>query len=111
MFRRLIAIFALHFFVSVGFFAFGHTQVGVATSLSTGEALTSADLAEVGHEGDLLGSAPDHGLTDSQPELPEQMQLTVLALMPGRPLPAPAAPLLRAHTHPALDGPRRPPRA
>lgn len=111
MSRRLIALFALHFFLSVGFFAFGHTQVGVAAPLPNGESVTLAHLADVGHEGDLLGSAPDHGLTDSQPDLPEQMQLVLWALATGHPLPTPSAPLLRPHAPPALDGLRRPPRA
>lgn len=107
--RWLIAIFALHFLLNVGLFAFGqietHSNVHGAT---VAEQL--AVPADPAHGKDLLGHAPDHGLTDTQPELPEWLD-TKLELLAATPAPiAPDATQRTCLAPPTLDGPQRPPR-
>lgn len=109
--RWLIATFALHFFLSIGLFAFGQIDVDIPAEHTSHAAAVHLDPAAAAHDGDLLGDAPDHGLTDAQPELPEQMQLDVVVLAPVQHLSTPTAPLIRAISPLALDGLRRPPRA
>lgn len=69
--RWFITVFTLHFFFSVGFFAFGQIDIH-APGGDHNQALVAliGDVSDPTQEDDLLGAAPDHGLTDSQPELP-----------------------------------------
>lgn len=109
--RWFTAIFALLFVVSVGLFAFDQADAGISTPAA--HEMTQAavpDPVDPAHEDDLLGHAPNHGLTDSQPELPELMHLDVVAITMAHVLGTPAAPLVRPITLPMLNGLKRPPR-
>jgi hypothetical protein len=107
--RWLIAIFALHFLVNVGLFAFGHIDTrSSAQTVSVGDARLV--LVDAAHENDLLGHAPDHGLTDTQPELPEGLQPDVVWRTAASALLAPVSTFWTHLAPPALDGLRRPPR-
>lgn len=109
--RWLLAIFALHFLVNLGLFAFGEINVSghADTSQQLVTAMPDRD-AYPSQDDDLLGAAPDHGLTDSQPDLPDGLQLASVAIALGvRPEP-PMQPTLHELTPPVLDGLRRPPR-
>lgn len=107
--RWLIAIFALHFLVNVGLFAFG--QIETAAPAQPNQMVAPLlDSAEPVHENDLLEHASDHGLTDTQPELPEWLHLDVVLLASTCDMAAPVATLLHPVAPPTLDGPQRPPR-
>lgn len=108
--RWLIAIFALHFLVNVGLFAFGQIETAApAQPAQMGDSLFA--LADPVHENDLLGHAHDHGLTDTQPELPEWLNLSLTPLASTAEFAAPVATLRRLVASPTLDGLQRPPRA
>ena len=107
--RWLIAIFALHFLVNVGVFAFGQIET-VSPNQSNQTVALLLDSADPAHENDLLGHAPDHGLTDTQPDLPEWLHLDVVLLTSTCDVAAPVATPLHAVAPPTLDGPQRPPR-
>lgn len=109
--RWLIAIFAVHFLLNVGFFAFG--KIDTVGAQAAGDSAVSSPFAGSNHpvqiEG-LMGVAPDHALTDGQADLPEVLVASV-ALISGQattlhPAPPPFVKLI----FPANDGPRRPPR-
>lgn len=110
--RWLIAIFAIHFFLNVGLFAIGKIDTHGAEPADNTPAI--AQLAGNGHpvqSDGLMGAAPDHALTDAQADLPE-----VLAVSIGLPSNTattlhPAPPLAVKLIFPAIEGPRRPPRA
>ena len=61
---------------------------------------------------DTLKTAPgaDHGLTDTQADLPECLHATIAAASRGEHLRPPSPPLAQDLTPPVLDGPQRPPR-
>ena len=110
--RWFITVFTLHFFFSVGAFAFGQIDIHPA-----GSAQSTATVDMAGHtpdpsqKHDLLGTAPDHGLTDSQPELPEVISHDVASLVAGPQHPAPADTTWVRLLSPTLEGLQRPPRS
>ncbi|MFN7122644.1 MAG: hypothetical protein ACK4NM_11485 [Hydrogenophaga sp.] len=80
--RRLIALFALHFFLSVSAFAFGGAHPGLATPAHTAAVSQTAptgieDAAQ--HGTALVESAVNHALVDELPDLPDSLPRTVLA--------------------------------
>lgn len=110
--RWFITIFTLHFFFGVGAFAFGQIDfhpTGSAQSALMAEA--TGHLPDTNQKHDLLGSAPDHGLTDSQPEMPEVIDLDVATLLASPRHPAPADTTWVRLLSPTLEGLQRPPRA
>lgn len=110
--RWLVAVFALHFLLSVGAFAFGQLP-GAAPSQAQAQTLVAevATAAQPAHDGTLKASPPqDHGLTDTQPDLPECLDVLIAASSRGEPLRTPSPPLAQDLTPPVLDGPQRPPR-
>lgn len=109
--RWFVIVFTLHFFFSVGAFAFGHIDIHPpGNEQSRAVAAWVADVQDPSHDDDLLGAAPDHGLTDSQPDLPDIIKPVVLVLAVGRPQPAPAGAVWVPPISPTLEGPQRPPR-
>jgi len=106
--RWLIAVFALHFFLSVGAFAFGQIPGAPAPQGLVAEAVSAAQTAP----DDTLKPAAgaDHGLTDTQADLPECLDATIAAASRGEHLRTPSPPLAQDLTPPVLDGPQRPPR-
>ena len=111
MFQRLLASLALYLFVGVGLFVTGHTQAAIAEPLPTAALNDPTVLAAVDLEQDVQGVAADNSMSNAQSELPEQIPQVALELVQARTRLAPAAPVQRAHTPPAPDALRRPPRA
>jgi len=110
--RWFIAAFALHFFLSVGAFAFGHIDTHAPGGNAQPNPLAEmSDWLDPTQEGDLLGTAPDHGLTDSQPDLPDILKPVSFLLAEASPQPAPAEHRWVPPLSPTLEGPQRPPRA
>lgn len=108
--RGLIAIFALHFLVNVVFFAFG--KIETAKAWQPAEVAASLlEPSEPAHEDDLLGHAHDHGLTDTQPELPEWLHLNLGPFTSACDVAPPVAALRHPAASPPLEGLQRPPRA
>ena len=107
--RWLVAVFALHFLLSVGAFAFGQLP-GMAPSHTQAHSLV-ADAAAPAQDGTLKATlSQDHGLTDTQPDLPECLDVLIAASSRGEQLRTPSPPLAQDLTPPVLDGPQRPPR-
>lgn len=110
--RWLVAVFALHFFLSAGAFAFGqlpgalpsqaHAQGLVAEAVSSAQPAPEGALA---HD-----QGADHGLTDLQADLPECLDAPITASSRGEARRTPSPPLAQDLTPPVLDGPQRPPR-
>jgi hypothetical protein len=110
--RWLVAVLALHFFLSVGAFAFDKLPTpesfgGAAHSLV---AERVAALSDPAPEAGQTGQKADRGLTDIQSELPEGLDVPIATSSRGEALRTPPAPLARDLTPPVLDGPQRPPR-
>ena len=109
--RWFVAVFALHFFLSVGAFAFGHTDMRVSGNEGANNLV---ELMNGGHspaqDKDLLGSAPDHGLTDSQPDLPDIIKPVAVSLVCASAQPFPPDLQWVQHVSPTLEGLQRPPR-
>ena len=111
MYRWFIALFALHFALSVGVLASGHAgerDMAVPHSALFESAQTPGQPHP--HGAGLNALTLDHALSDTQPDLPDQLQppphpavLTQVAI----PV---AAPAWLPHATPVLDGLRRPPR-
>lgn len=109
--RWFIIVFTLHFFFSVGAFAFGHIDIHAPGSDHTGVMVALAgDGQDPNQKDDLLGAAPDHGLTDSQPDLPEFITPVPLPVVAAPPHPAPADVRWVRPLSPTLEGLQRPPR-
>lgn len=106
--RWLIAVFALHFFLSVGAFAFGHGHPAAPSQLSAVQGLVEA--ATPADSPKQASPAQDHGLTDTQPDLPECLDVLMAAATRGESLRTPPPPSAKDLTPPTLDGPQRPPR-
>ena len=109
--RWFITVFALHFFFSVGFFASGLIDIH-APGENDNQALVAliGDVSDPTQKDDLLGAAPDHGLTDSQPDLPEFITPQIRVSAPDLPQVAPGD-WREVHLNsPTLEGPQRPPR-
>jgi hypothetical protein len=108
--RWLIATFALYVLVNLGVFASGQA-IAAATSEPTQLTASLLESAAPALDSALLGHAPDHGLTDTSPELPEWLHLKLVPLsVPGNTA-VPVATLRRPVAPPTLDGLQRPPRA
>lgn len=115
--RWLVAVFALHFLVSVGAFAFGSHAHPAAAQAPAAQALLAeaASPASVSGQADAgLGksanAAADHGLIDDQPDLPECLDVPIRAAAHGPIGRTPPPPLAKDLTPPVLDGLQRPPR-
>ncbi len=113
--RWLVAVFALHFLLSVGAFAFGkvpaHAVLQVAAPSLQAEAATTASADTSAPEGELTAAQlTDHGLSDTQPDLPECLDVFIAMSSRSAPLRTPSPPLAKDLTPPVLDGPQRPPR-
>lgn len=110
--RWLIAVFALHFFVNVGAFAFGHTSLHMPIQ---GAGIHSDAAAGLGtphpHSVDQANTMPEHGLTDAQPDLPDIIKPVVVVLDAPMAPPAPADVHIVTPSSPVLDGLQRPPRS
>jgi hypothetical protein len=110
--RWLVAVFALHFFLSVGAFAFDKLPTseplgGVAHSLV---AERVAALSDAASEAAQTGQTADRGATDLLTDLPECLDAPIVASGRGEALHTLPPPLAHDLTPPALDGPQRPPR-
>lgn len=111
--RWLVAVFALHFFLSVGAFAFDRLPTpesfaGAAHSSLVAERV--AALSEPTSEAAPTGQTADRGPTDLLTDLPECLDAPIAALSRSEVLHSLPPPLARDLTPPALDGPQRPPR-
>jgi hypothetical protein len=108
----LVAVFALHFFLSVGAFAFGQVP-GAETSQAHVQHLVADAVSpeKTAPDGSLkAGHSSDRGLTDIPSDLPECLDVLIATSGPRDPLRTPSPPLAQDLTPPALDGPQRPPR-
>lgn len=110
--RWLVAVFALHFLLSVGAFAFGNFPAEAPQQAQVQGLMEEvATAAQPASDGTLKASPPqDHGLTDTQPDLPECLDVPIAASTRGEHLRTPSPPLAQDLTPPVLDGPQRPPR-
>lgn len=110
--RWLVAVFALHFLLSVGAFAFGQLPAAAPSPTQAHSLVAEAGAtAQPAHDGAVKAAHPqDHGLTDTQPDLPECLDVLIAASSRGEHLRTPSPPLAQDLTPPALDGPQRPPR-
>ncbi len=110
--RWLVAVFALHFFLSVGAFAFGQLPGAPASQAPVQGLVAEAVSAAQTAPDDTLKTAPgaDHGLTDTQADLPECLDALITASSRGEHLRTPSPPLAQDLTPPVLDGLQRPPR-
>lgn len=110
--RWLVAVFALHFFLSVGAFAFGQLPGAPASQAPVQGLVAEAVSAAQTAPDDTLKPTPgtDHGLTDTQADLPECLDATIAASSRGEHLRTPSPPLAQDLTPPVLDGLQRPPR-
>ncbi|MDR7093494.1 hypothetical protein [Hydrogenophaga laconesensis] len=109
--RWLVAVFALHFLLSVGAFAFGQLPADAPSQVQEHLMAEAATPGQPASDGTLKASHPqDHGLTDTQPDLPECLDVLIAASSRGEPLRTPSPPLVQDLTPPVLDGPQRPPR-
>lgn len=110
--RWLVAVLALHFFLSVGAFAFDKLPTpepfaGAAHSLV---AERVAALSDPAPEAGQTSQTADRGLTDLLTDLPECLDAPIAASGRSEALHTLPPPLARDLTPPALDGPQRPPR-
>ncbi len=110
--RWLVAVFALHFLLSVGAFAFGQFPADAPLQAQAQSLVADAATpAQPASDGSLKAAHPqDHGLTDTQPDLPECLDVLIAASSRGEHLRTPSPPLAQDLTPPVLDGPQRPPR-
>lgn len=110
--RWLIAVFALHFFVNVGGFAFGHTSLHTP---ALGPVIHSDAAAGLGathpHSVVQAHTVPEHGLTDAQPDLPDVIQPEAATPGMAPPRPSPVGARRVPPPSPVLDGLQRPPRS
>ena len=111
----LVAVFALHFLLSVGAFAFGkvpsHAVLPVAVQSLQADVATVAPADTTAPEGVLSAAQlADHALSDIQPDLPECLDVFIATSSRSAPLRAPSPPLAKDLTPPVLDGLQRPPR-
>ncbi len=108
--RWLIAIFTLHFFVSVGLFTFGAFSADMAHDVA---ALSQEAQAATPKSPflDRLDTTPDHGLTDAQPDLPEVIPEPFALLQAEQVLVGPRPPTPWKRVEPTLAGLQRPPKA
>jgi hypothetical protein len=97
MFRRcLVALFALHFLLSLGGFT-----LRMPASAITESALTA--------DADGLGSSVAHGLTDDAPDMPDgPLRALPVVRVPHPPLPATPW-IFASRADPVPTGPDRPP--
>lgn len=110
--RSLIAIFALHFFLSVSAFAFGDMQ-GAQFAQAHAAALSAASAAPDAQPGLDKGKADSstrHALVDEVPDLPDSLPRVAAAQRPPRDGGPTIGYRQRAVLPPALDGLLRPPR-
>ena len=107
--RWLVAVLALHLFLSVGAFAFDRLPTPESLAGAT-HSLVAEHATEPATDVSPLGQTADRGLTDIQSELPEGLDVPISTSSRGEALRTPPPPLARDLTPPVLDGPQRPPR-
>ena len=109
--RCLIAIFALHFFLSVSVFAFGDLQGSPPAQAHTGaSAVVSAGAdATSGIDTGKAGSSASHALVDELPDLPDSLPRAFVAQRPPLDGGLSIGYQQRAALPPSLDGLLRPP--
>ena len=111
--RWLVAVFALHLFLGVGAFAFGHAQSPEASQAQVQSLVT--DVATAANTA-FDDTAPatialvDLVLNDIQSDVPECLDVAIATSGRGAPPHLPSPPLAQDLTPPVLDGPQRPPR-
>lgn len=114
MARWFIAIFTLHFFLGVGFFAFGHKldQGLLQHHAAAVQALAVDPLqtSDASRDPETFNLTSEHALNDAQPDWPDVLlrppagpRLNQLSSTPERHV-------LAALLAPPLEGPQRPPR-
>lgn len=110
--RWLVAVFALHFFLSVGACAFDKlpTPESFGSAAHNLVAERVAALSDPAPEAGQTGQTADRGVTDLLTDLPECLDAPIAASGRSEVLHTPPPPLARDLTPPALDGPQRPPR-
>jgi len=80
MSRRFIALFALHFFLSVSAFAFETVTHGPATTSHTAATSQAAPAEAAAQHGEAAAeSAVNHALVDEVPDLPDSLPRNLLA--------------------------------
>lgn len=106
--RCLIAIFALHFFLSVSAFAFGDGPSKVATGVAAAAQSTAEQTSEAPGLG-LADASANHALVDELPDLPDSLPRSRVVQKP----PVDGGPFIgyrqRAAPPPSLEGLLRPP--
>ncbi|MDP2017357.1 hypothetical protein [Hydrogenophaga sp.] len=112
MVRCFIAIFALHFFLSVSAFAFGDaavTQVVQAHAAAASQAAPAGPQATAQQDPGKAESSVSHALVDEVPDLPDSLPRIATAQRP----PVDGGPSIgyrqRTALAPSLDGLLRPP--
>lgn len=109
--RWLIAIFALHFFLSVGLFAIGKIDtVGAQQAENASNTSLFAGSDHPVQSDGLMGVAPDHALTDGQADLPEVLAVSIGLMSSASTTLHPAPPPFVKLIFPTIEGPRRPPK-
>lgn len=110
--RCFIAIFALHFFLSVSAFAFGDLQgAQLVQAHAAGVAQTEMTTAQTGANQDpgTSASSASHALVDEVPDLPDSLPRIFAAQRPPVDGGSTIAFRQRAAVTPSLDGLLRPP--
>jgi hypothetical protein len=107
--RWLVAVLALHLFLSVGAFAFDKLPAPEALAGAT-HSLVADRATEPAPNASPLVQKADRGLTDLLTDFPECLDVPIATSSGGEALRTPPPPLARDLTPPALDGPQRPPR-
>jgi len=80
MYRRLIALFALHFFLSVSAFAFGTVHQGPVTPPHNAATSQAVPAEAAPQHGEVVAeSAMNHALVDEVPDLPDSLPRNLLA--------------------------------
>lgn len=110
--RWLVAVLALHLFLSVGAFAFDKlpTPEPLAGAAHCLVAERIAVLGDPASEAAQTGQKADRGPTDLLTDFPEGLDVPIATSSRGEALRTPPPPLARDLTPPVLDGPQRPPR-
>lgn len=106
--RCFIAIFALHFLLSVSAFAFGDRAQDAVSGVSAATLLPVAQASDAPASG-AVDASTHHALVDELPDLPDSLPRTRAVQKP----PVDGAPFIgyrhRAAPPPSLDGLLRPP--
>ncbi|MDO8889810.1 MAG: hypothetical protein U1E02_04650 [Hydrogenophaga sp.] len=109
--RCLIAIFALHFFLSVSVFAFGdlHGSPSSLAHIGPTAVVSAGPDATPGIDTGKAGSSASHALVDDLPDLPDSLPRVFVAQRPPLDGGLSIGYRQRAALPPSLDGLLRPP--